>query len=68
MPMLVMQVRVVRMRMHEPVVSMGMTVRLARRVARPVRVPVMGIVTMPMRVLDRFVDMLVLVALSKVKP
>ena len=64
----VVQVRVVRMTVRQWPMPVPMTVRLARRIVRRMRVLVMRVVMVKMLVLNRIVGMLVLVPLCEVKP
>lgn len=64
----VVQVGVVRMRMHQARVPVRMYVRLAAVPFSIVRVPVMGIVQVLVFVLQHLVGMIVRVALGKMQP
>jgi hypothetical protein len=66
--MAVMQVGVMRMPMHQGWVSMPMGVRLAWGIVRTVRMMVVFVVTVPVLVLHRFVNMLMLVSLRQMQP
>ena len=66
--MAVVQVRIVRMRVHHRLVPVRVHVRLAFVPIGPVRMPVMRVVCVLVFVRQRFVPMLVLVALRKVQP
>ena len=68
MSMPMMEVRVVRMPVHQAHVPMAMSVRFARRVAGAMRVLMMLVVTMPVFMLHRFVNVLVLVPLGQMQP
>lgn len=64
----VMDVGIVRMRVHDPLVLMRVRVRFPGRVARRVRVMVMLVVPMEVSVEQRLVNVLMLVALGEVQP
>jgi hypothetical protein len=64
----VMEVRVVRMPVDQAVVPMPMTVRFAGRVAGAVRVLMMLVVPMPVFMVHRLVNVLVLVPLGQMQP
>lgn len=66
--MAMMQVRVVRMGVDQPRMSMDMAVRLARRIVRGVGVAVMEVVGVPVLVLHGRMLVPVLVALGEVQP
>ena len=66
MPM--MQVRVVRVPMHQALVAVPMAVRLARWIGFSMRVSVVLVVDVAMVVLQRPVNMLVLVPLGQMQP
>lgn len=68
MPVPMMQVRVVRVPMHQADVPVPMSVRLTERVSRTMIVPVMLVVTMPVLMLHRLVKVFVLVSLGQVQP
>ena len=68
MPVRVMHVRHMRMGVLQPAVRVGMGVRLPRRIAGAVRVPMMLVVHVRMGVLHRLVDVLVLVPLGQMQP
>ena len=68
MRMLVMQVGIMRVLVHHRRVAVRMGVRFARRIGRRVRVPVVLVVRVPVLVLHRFVDVLVIVALGDMEP
>src|ERR1700742_4605919 len=57
-PMTMMQVRIVRVTMHERCVAMPMAMRLACRIIRPMLVLMMGIVAMAVLMLQPFVGVL----------
>ncbi len=59
---------IVRVRMHERCMAVGMTVRLARRVVRTVLMQMVRIVYVKMCVLERLVDMAMLMVLGRVQP
>ena len=63
-----MQVRVMRMRVHEPRMPVRMRVRFGPIPGEIVLVPVVLVVDMRMSMFERLVRMLVLVALGKVQP
>jgi hypothetical protein len=58
------EVRVVRMPVHQAHVTMPMSMRFAGRIAGAMRVLMMLVVTMPVFMLHRFVNVLVLVPLG----
>jgi hypothetical protein len=64
----VMQIGEVRMPMHQRQVPMQMRVRLARRVVRTVAMLVMLVVGVPVLVLHRFVNMLMLMSFGEMEP
>ena len=68
MTVAVMNIGKVRMRVHDRVVFVRMAVRLLAIPWEIVSVMVMLVVTMPMRVLERFVFVCVLVTLAQVQP
>ena len=63
-----MQVGVVRMAMHQGRVPMQMRVRLARWVFRTVAMLVMRVVSVPVLVLHRFVNVLMLMSFGQMEP
>ena len=67
MPMLMMEVGIMRMAMHERLVNVPMRVRLVP-VPFVVRVPMVLVVDVRVRVLEEFVGVLVLVPLGDVQP
>ena len=68
MSMLMVQVRVMRMPMHQALVSVEVAVRLADRSIGPVAVLVVFIVHVPMLMLHRLMHMLVFVPFRQMKP
>lgn len=66
--MAVMRVRIMRVRMSHRRVHVPMGMRLARRVARSVRMPVMIIVNMGVLMLQGVVLMLMRVCLGEMQP
>ncbi len=64
----VVQVGIMRMAMHEPLVAVPMRVRLAAGIARGVGVKVVGVVAVPVLVLHRLVGVAVNVLLDEVQP
>ena len=66
--MLMVQVRVMRMPMHQALVSVEVAVRLADRSIGPVAVLVVFIVHVPMLMLHRLMHMLVFVPFRQMKP
>jgi hypothetical protein len=68
MPMAMMQVRVVRVSVYERGVPVPVRVRLAGRIGDSVLVLVMFVVTMPVLVLHRFVDVFMHVPLGQMQP
>ena len=66
--MLVMHVGRVRVRVGQRAMPVPVGVRLTRRIARFMRVPVMGIVHMRMRVIERFVDVIMLMMFGDMQP
>ena len=67
-PVPVVNVGVVRVRMHDVLVPMGMGMRLPNRILWTVRVLVVLVVHVQMGMSDRLVDVRVLVALREVQP
>ena len=67
MAVAVVQVRKVRMAMHERSMAVAMGVWLARRIVRRVRMLVMRVVNVPVLVLHRFVIMLMLMPLDEMQ-
>lgn len=67
MAVAMMQIRVVRMTVNQRLVPMRMSVRLTRRIARVMRMPMVFIMDVGMRVFHRLVTMPMLVVLSKVQ-
>jgi hypothetical protein len=63
-----MEVRVVRMPVHQANVTMPMSVQFAGRIACAMRVLMMLVVTMPVFMLHRLVNVLVLVPLGQMQP
>jgi hypothetical protein len=68
MSMPMMEVRVVRMPVHDADVPMPMSMRFAGRVAGAMRVLMMLVVTMPVFMLHRLVNVLVLVSFRQMQP
>jgi hypothetical protein len=68
MAMAVMQVRVVRVPVHERGVPVPVGVRLAGRIGGRVLVLVMFVVTMPMLVLYWFMNVFMLMPLGQMQP
>lgn len=68
MAMAVMQVRVVRVPVHERGVPVRVGVRLAGRIGGSVLVLVMFVVPMPVLVLHRFMEVFVLMPLGQMQP
>lgn len=68
MPVRVMHIRHMRVTMNRAAMPVRMGVRLARRFAGGMFVPVMLVMHMAVIVLDRFVHMLVLMVLAEVQP
>jgi hypothetical protein len=68
MMMAVMQVREVRVVVAERLVGVGMAVRLSRRSPRRVGIPVVLVVDVCVRVLERLVLMLVVMPLGEMEP
>ena len=66
--MAVVQIRIVRVSVPQWRVPMRVGVRLAGRIVRPVRVLVVRVMNVPMLVLERLMDVLVLVPLGEVQP
>ena len=64
----VVQIREVRVTVAERLVPVGMAMRLPGGDPRAVLVPVVLVVDVPMRVLERVVVVLVIVPLGEVKP
>ena len=62
------QVRVVRMRVHQSTVTVPVRVGLAGRVCRRVLMPMMRVMHVPVLVLERLVDVLVLMTLGEMQP
>ena len=68
MSMTMMEVRVVRMPVHQAGVTVPMSVRFAGRIAGAMCVLMMLIGTMPVFMLHRLVNVFVLVPLSQMQP
>ena len=68
MQVTVMDIRIVRMLVRQDRVAMRMRMRFIAAPLEGVRVPMMLVVTMTMRMLERLVGMLVLVPLANVQP
>ena len=68
MPMPMMKVRVVRMPVHQSDVAMPMSVRFTGWITGAMRVLMMLVVTMPVFMLHRLVNVFVLVPLSQMQP
>ena len=66
--MAVVQVRIMRMAVHQGLVPMNVRMRLPAIPVRSVGMLVMQVVRVRVRVLERLVDMLVLMALAYVQP
>ena len=67
MGMAVMQIGIMRVLVDERQVAMAMRVRLAHRVARPMRVLVVRVMGVAVLVLERLMPMLVLMRLGKMQ-
>ena len=67
MAVAVVQIGIMRVLVHERQVPVTVRVRLARRIARLVRVPVMRVVDMAVLVLERLVRVLVLMPLGEME-
>lgn len=63
-----MHIRYMTMLVHERLVTVPMGVRLARRIIRPMGVPMVLIVHMRMGMLQRLVDVFVGMVLGEVQP
>ena len=63
----VMQVRIMRMFVQKPWVPVPVVMRLAGRRARPVLMLVMDVMHVPVLMLERFMQMLVVVRLREVQ-
>ena len=68
MSMPMMEVRVVRMPVHQANVPVPMRVWFTGRIARTMRVLMMLVVTMPVFMLHRLVNVLVLVSFRQMQP
>ncbi len=68
MPMPMMEVRVVRMPVHQSDVAMPMSVRFTGWITGAMRMLMMLVVTMPVFMLHRLVNVFVLVPLSQMQP
>ena len=68
MPVPMMNVRVMRMDMHQRLMTVWMRVRLSRWITRSVQVPMMLVVQMKMFVLEHLVNVFVLVTLHQMQP
>ena len=68
MSMPMMEVRVVRMPVHQAHVPVPMSVRFARRIACAMRVLMMLVVKMPVFMLHRLVNVLVFMPLGHMQP
>jgi hypothetical protein len=66
--MLMVQVRIMGVPMYQPLVPVDVAVRLARRHTGAVAVLVVFIVHVPVLMLNRLMDVLVIVALAEMQP
>src|SRR3546814_2907608 len=64
----VMKIRIVRMAVNQRPVAMGMDMRLARRIVLAMGVLVVRIMDVGMRMVERFVDMIMVMPLDQVQP
>src|SRR3546814_20075859 len=67
-PMPVMKIRIVRMAVNQRPVAMGMDMRLARRIVLAMGVLVVRIMDVGMRMVERFVDMILVMPLYQLQP